>query len=568
MLLSGLLLLLLPTLAAALGAGWLLYREQQHINAQARETAAARESAMAARTKLVAENIETLVVDVQNGLMKTLKDTPAANPVPFLNDWRESNPLVRDVFQTNAAGTVRWGRTDSTGADWLVTAPWQHNETTTPIAQKEGHQAPQFFYNSNAQSYQSNREQVQELSVQNTVPLSEKGIRSRVNKMAAPSFPERTDWQSWKDAAGTWHLFGWRVCDEDNVLVVEANLHELARNLNAALPVQTEADETYDLCLDNVPVSQTKKTAPSRGTRTSIVPVSAKLLPNWTVRGYWSPSAYATDFQGGKFFTASLVLVALFITTILSGGFLLLQQARRSEAESAQKTSFVANVSHEFKTPLTTIRLYAELLEQGRVRDDARAECLKTISSETQRLARLVNNVLDFSRLEQGRKKFDLRPLDLTALLRSLLERFTPRLQDAGMRLEQHLPTAPLLLETDADAVEQIALNLLENACKYAASGGEVTVALTPKNTATTVGADLRIGDRGAGIPASQRERIFEKFYRVDNTLTASSNGAGLGLSIARQLARGLGGDLRCVARNGGGCEFVLTLPVRNISLV
>jgi signal transduction histidine kinase len=560
MLLSGL-LLLLPTLAAALGAGWLLHREQQRINAQAHETAAAREAAMAARTKLVAENIETLVVDVQNGLMKTLKEAPAANPVPFLDNWRKSNPLVRDVFQTNADGTVRWGRTDSTSAAWLMTAPWRQNVAATTIAQKETQQAAQFFYNSNAQSYQSSRAQVQELSVQNTVPLPEKTKLSREQTAAAPPFPERTDWQSWKDTTGTWHLSGWRVCAEDSVLVVEANLSELARNLNEALPVQTERDETYDLCLDGIPVSPAKSAAPSRAIRNSIVPVSAQLLPGWTVRGYLQQSDYGTDFQGKKFLTASLVLVALFMATILSGGFLLLRQARLSEAESAQKTSFVANVSHEFKTPLTTIRLYAELLEQGRVRDDARAECLKTIGSETQRLARLVNNVLDFSRLEQGRKKFDLRQLDLASLVRQLLERFTPRLQDSGMRLEQHLPTAPLLLETDADAIEQIALNLLDNACKYAASGGEVTVTLALKNT-TTVGAELRIGDRGAGIPASQRERIFEKFYRVDNTLTASGNGAGLGLSIARQLARGLGGDLRCVARSGGGCEFVLTLPV------
>jgi glucosamine--fructose-6-phosphate aminotransferase (isomerizing) len=111
------------------------------------------------------------------------------------------------------------------------------------------------------------------------------------------------------------------------------------------------------------------------------------------------------------------------VVAILSGGSLLLWQARRSEAEAAQKTSFVANVSHEFKTPLTTIRLYAELLEQGRVRDAAQgSDYLRTIGRETQRLARLVNNALDFSRLEQGRKKFVRENVDLTAELTRLLD--------------------------------------------------------------------------------------------------------------------------------------------------
>jgi len=216
-------------------------------------------------------------------------------------------------------------------------------------------------------------------------------------------------------------------------------------------------------------------------------------------------------------------------------------------------------VSHEFKTPLTTIRLYAELLEQGRVPDETRrGEYLGTIGRETQRLARLVNNALDFSRLEQGRKKFLREPLDLGGELSRLLDTQLPRFGETGLALRREIPVAPLPATTDRDAFEQIVLNLLDNACKYAGAGGEVTVQLGPQAGAS---AELRVLDRGPGVPVEHRERIFEKFHRVDDTLTAEKHGAGLGLSIARQLARGLGGELRYEPRPGGGAAFILELP-------
>jgi signal transduction histidine kinase len=253
------------------------------------------------------------------------------------------------------------------------------------------------------------------------------------------------------------------------------------------------------------------------------------------------------------------LLVGIFVMAILSGGSLLLRQARRSEEEARQKTSFVANVSHEFKTPLTTIRLYSELLELGRVAEEGRrGEYLRTIGRETQRLARLVNNALDFSRLEQGRKKYQREPLELRAEITRLLDTHQPRLAEAGLALQRELPAAPLTVTADRDALEQIVLNLLDNACKYATDGAEVTVVLAPRDGG---GADLRVLDRGPGVPPAHRERIFEKFHRVDDTLTAEKHGAGLGLSIARQLARGLGGELRYEPRAGGGAAFVLELP-------
>src|SRR5690606_38288065 len=165
-------------------------------------------------------------------------------------------------------------------------------------------------------------------------------------------------------------------------------------------------------------------------------------------------------------------------------------------------------------------RLYSELLAQGRVRDETkRDDYLRTIGSETQRLARLVNNVLDFSRLEQGLKKFDLHPLDVAAELRGLLDTHAPRLAESGLTLTADIPAETCTLTCDRDAFQQIVLNLLDNACKYAASGCEAHVSLTCDPVS---GATLRVADRGPGVPAGQRERIFEKFHRLDDRLTAA----------------------------------------------
>ena len=193
------------------------------------------------------------------------------------------------------------------------------------------------------------------------------------------------------------------------------------------------------------------------------------------------------------------------------------------------------------------------------MRDAAQgAEYLRTIGRETQRLARLVNNALDFSRLEEGRKKYDRQRVDVTGELARLLDTQAPRLAELELRLERNLPSTPLLLTTDRDALEQIVLNLIDNACKYAASGREVRVEVAPRASG---GAEIRVADRGPGVPADHRERIFEKFHRVDDKLTAEKTGAGLGLSIARQLARGLGGELRYQPRDCGGAESILELP-------
>jgi two-component system phosphate regulon sensor histidine kinase PhoR len=389
------------------------------------------------------------------------------------------------------------------------------------------------------------------LDGQRARPQSPLAVRSK------DSAVERRAWLP-VNLEGRLHLVGWvQGENQSEVRGLELNLAALVARLNSTLPSGVGGAEGYALFDDQGRVQHQVGAVSPGATPAVRVPLAAGLLPGWQIAGFLRD----TGLRGGSgdgFFLVGTVLVGIFVVAILSGGALLLRQARLSAAEAAQKTSFVANVSHEFKTPLTTIRLYAELLEQGRVRDATQGgDYLRTIGRETQRLARLVNNALDFSRLEQGQKKFAREAFDLTRELTRLLDTHEPRVAEAGLALRRELPPQPMSVTTDRDALEQIVINLLDNACKYAAEGGEISVVAR----AAGLGVELCVADRGPGVPAEHRERIFDKFHRVDDTLTAEKSGAGLGLSIARQLARGLGGDLRYAPRAGGGAEFILTLP-------
>jgi signal transduction histidine kinase len=281
-------------------------------------------------------------------------------------------------------------------------------------------------------------------------------------------------------------------------------------------------------------------------------------LPHWQLAAYARrPLGPAAGQQAVQ--ALSGLLIAIFVVAILVGGALLWREAYRSELEARQKTSFVSNVSHELKTPLTTIRMYAELLSEGRVQDPARrGHYLDTIVAESQRLTRLINNVLDFSRLEQGRKDYHPAELELGQVVGAVLDTQALRLEQAGMRLVRGLPAGPLSVTTDRDALEQVLLNLIDNAIKYASEGKELEVRLVQE----AAGVAIEVLDRGPGVPAAARERVFAKFERLDPSLTTRRPGCGLGLTIARKLMRDLGGDVVCRERPGGGACFAILLPV------
>lgn len=598
------LLLLVPALVVGCAAVVLLQREEARLRRQGAEVEEARRATLAAQARLIVENVELFTGDVQTGLLDTLAAERAAGLDAFLDRWEASNPLVRLAFRCEPDGRLlrpssRAATEEAQGfvrrfaRDFAQRPPWRTSAPAAAII-KEGERSEQRGQESsavrklaeqNVSQAQSARRDLQQLASSREYALSDNALKAKLAAPRAAPAPAESKAEvapgagaaagavlakRMKDAApevrgwrpqtidGRLHVIGWvQPGGGGEVRGVELQMGAFVSRLGGALPAEVIAGEGFVLRDGQGRILHQRGTVPAVAGPAVRVPLAAQILAGWEVGAYLAPGAEGGG--GAGVFWVGVLLVAIFIAAIVAGGSLLLWQAQRSEAEAAQKTSFVANVSHEFKTPLTTIRLYAELLEQGRVRDAVQGgEYLRTIGRETQRLARLVNNALDFSRLEQGRKKYAREPLELVGELTRLLDTHAPRVAEAGLVLRRDLPAAPLALTTDRDAVGQIVINLLDNACKYAATGGEVTV--TARGRAGS-GVEVCVGDRGPGVPAEHRERIFEKFHRVDDALTAEKSGAGLGLSIARQLARGLGGELRHVPRTGGGAEFILELP-------
>jgi signal transduction histidine kinase len=206
--------------------------------------------------------------------------------------------------------------------------------------------------------------------------------------------------------------------------------------------------------------------------------------------------------------------------------------------------------------------MFSELLAEGRVTDTAKQHSyLNIITAEAARLTRLINNVLDFSRLESGEKKYNFQPCDLTEVVRATTEMFRPHLEANGFKFNCELPGMPILVHSDADALSQIIVNLLSNAEKYANGDREITVQAAQRQSPLPY-AEIKVLDRGPGVPRGSEEKIFEKFYRAHDSLSSGIQGSGLGLTLARQIARAHGGDVVYEPREGGGSCFVLRLPI------
>ncbi len=285
--------------------------------------------------------------------------------------------------------------------------------------------------------------------------------------------------------------------------------------------------------------------------------ISAK-LPRWEVAAYLTdPNSIAS--QAGAT-TRILWILVLFLFAAIAGGGIYILQTLRSEMQLArQKTTFVANVSHELKTPLTSIRMFAEMLKQGRQPDMSKQQkYLDLMVSETERLTRLINNVLDFARVERGQRKYEKRRLDVAWLCEGLIEGQRVRLEHNGFTVTFRNDLGEAFVEGDEEALKQAVLNLLSNAEKYSGEDKRVDV-----EVGGTEGSVLiNVKDRGRGIPPGEAKRIFEEFYRVDDSLTTKAGGSGLGLPIALRIIRDHSGDIHYFPRDGGGSIFQIRLPL------
>jgi signal transduction histidine kinase len=282
-------------------------------------------------------------------------------------------------------------------------------------------------------------------------------------------------------------------------------------------------------------------------------------LPGWQVALYQPAgfSPHQTVRRQVMLFTAAL---GVLLVVILAGSVTTYRLMRRESEMARLKADFVANVSHDLKTPLSVIRMFGETLEMGRVSDPAtREEYYRVITRESERLSRLIDNVLDFSRIEGGRRTYDRMPAPVEPLVREALEPFAYPLSQGGFKVE--VDVAPDLPDVmmDAAAVGQALSNLVDNAIKYAGERKTLRV------SAALVGdrLALSVADEGIGIAPAEHARIFEKFYRVGRSDTQGRRGSGVGLALVLHVAEAHGGRVTVESRPGAGSRFTLVLPVR-----
>ena len=237
-----------------------------------------------------------------------------------------------------------------------------------------------------------------------------------------------------------------------------------------------------------------------------------------------------------------------------------LHDVTEDEALEQERKEFVANVSHELRTPLTTFKSYIEALLEGAVEEREIAyRFLGVLTRETDRMTRLVNDLLQLSRFDAGQHSLDLRAIRLDLVLKDLQERFLVQSKQQNIQLDLELPGEPLLIWVDKDGIIQVLDNLLSNAFKYSNEGTQILVRAMKKDEKWVC---IEVIDQGMGIPHRDLARIFERFYRVDKARSRAMGGTGLGLSIARQIILAHGGNINIESEWQKGTKVIFTLPL------
>ena len=280
-------------------------------------------------------------------------------------------------------------------------------------------------------------------------------------------------------------------------------------------------------------------------------------LPHWEAALYLMRPEQLQESALGLRRTLVFLIVAM-LGAIALGGWLVVADARRQLALAQQKTDFVSNVSHELKTPLTSIRMFAELMLGGRANGEKTPQYLRIIMVEAERLTRLINNVLDFAKLERRQKRFDKKPLDLHEVIARVWEGQELHLRESGFAAKWEAAPPPYRVIGDEDALAQILVNLISNAEKYSGEHKEIELHSYLDDGHICVS----VLDRGFGVPAGSERKIFDAFYRAHDSLSSGIQGSGLGLTLALRLAAEHGGAIEYRSRDGGGSAFTLKLPL------
>ena len=260
---------------------------------------------------------------------------------------------------------------------------------------------------------------------------------------------------------------------------------------------------------------------------------------------------------------SDMLLIGLMLGVMLLGTGFLVYAISSEQRVSALKSEFISNVSHELKTPLSLIRMFAELLMLGKVKTPEKGkEYAAIITRESERLSRLIDNVLDFSRIERGKAAYEMKPGDLGEVVERALDFYRYRLEREGRQLAVDVPAALPTTLLDENAMTLLLLNLVDNAVKYGGSG-PITVRLRSGRRGDEL--QLAVTDQGLGIAPEEQRKIFERFYRTRAVRNTSIRGSGIGLALVKHITEAHGGRVWVESEPGKGSTFLVTLPVRKL---
>ena len=515
---------------------------------------------------LLTEKLQNIEQDISKVLEKReqdllpVTDTRSVN-IDSLRDLSSQNPLINQVFILNPKRELVYPALNSAGLTSTEKSfhkrtldIWESGETfyrPDEVLSQTSENSDNEFPNQLGLNIQKRQQKVQ--FVQGSVKDSFiSGLAS------SPNVQPESGWYTWYRSQGL-NFILWKRNISDLIIGLELNRSRLLADVIASLPDSNQEKElivlknannelyswgNYNKAADKLPKAQISLSPP---------------LQSWTLCYYTSDKAFTGNYSKSIIF--NYALGGIILGTLLVGLCIyFFRENNRQLRESSQKVNFVNQVSHELKSPLTNIRLYAELLKKRLDPEDSKANSqLGVVVSESERLSRLITNVLSFAQKDKKTLKLNFQSVQIDEIIEKIIDHFKPLLSNKEITYN-FSKNCTKSISVDGDAVGQIIGNLLSNIEKYVQDKGYFTITTSQDEQWT----NIIVSDNGPGIPKSQHNKIFDAFHRLSNKLSDGVSGTGIGLAISRDLARMHHGDLT-IENSTKGASFKLKLPTKGI---